>query len=36
MLAEVAIGLPTVVGFGNCVDSPVARVVAWTAVSATG
>jgi hypothetical protein len=36
MLAEVAIGLPGVVGFGTCVDRPVSKVVACTAVSSTG
>ncbi len=36
ILAEVAIGLPTVVGLGDCFDRPVKNVVACTAVSATG
>ena len=36
MLAEVAIGLPGVVGLGTCFESPVKNVVACTAVSSTG
>ena len=36
ILAEVEIGLPTVVGLGDCFDRPVINVVACTAVSATG
>ena len=36
MLAEVEIGLPTVVGFGTCLERPVKKVVACTALSTTG
>ena len=36
MFAEVAIGLPGVVGFGTCVESPVKNVVACTAEVSTG
>ena len=36
MFAEVEMGLPGVVGFGSCVDSPVAWLVACTVLSFTG
>ena len=36
MFAEVAIGLPGVVGFGICVEYPVKNVVACTAAVSTG
>ena len=36
IFAEVAIGLPGVVGFGICVENPVKNVVACTAAVSTG